>query len=99
MIVCGFLQCDAIVNSISLGNYQEGNIAKAIYIIGGSAYEQECCSKLQGLSVDQIGYTSGSYIGCKGIYHIPFLSSDKTLAVSDYGLLLYNVIMRHYCMY
>lgn len=62
--------------------FQEGNIACALYQVGGSAYEQECLTKLRGLSVDEIGCTSGSYFGCKSVYHIPFLSSKRTPAVS-----------------
>lgn len=76
------LQCDVVINSIKLQLYKEGKIAAALYNVGGSDYEQECSSKLQGLSADGIGCTSGSFIGCKYIYHIPFLSSDRTLAVS-----------------
>ena len=81
------LQCDVIVNSIYLQKYYDGKIAAAIHKKGGTAYEQECCSKLKDLSVNEIGYTSGSYVGCKSIYHIPFLSSDKSLAVSTDNLI------------
>ncbi|RDD38024.1 Poly [ADP-ribose] polymerase 14 [Trichoplax sp. H2] len=72
-------QCDTIVNSIDLNDYDHGNIAKALNRAGGSSYLTECRSQLRSLAVDSIGYTSGFYFGCKAVYHIPFLSSDRSL--------------------
>lgn len=67
---------------MKLQAYREGNTAVALYEVGGSVYEQECSLKLDGLSIDEIGCTSGRSLGCKLIYHIPFLSSNRTLKVS-----------------
>ena len=32
---------------------------------------------MKGLKIDEIGCTSGSFFGCKKVYHIPFLSLEK----------------------
>ncbi|RDD38019.1 Poly [ADP-ribose] polymerase 14 [Trichoplax sp. H2] len=70
---------DVIVNSVLHGNYAYGRIAVALIQVGGTPYLSECILKLQTLQSDTIGCTNGVYFGCKKVYHIPFLSSDRSL--------------------
>ncbi|EDV22816.1 uncharacterized protein TRIADDRAFT_58762 [Trichoplax adhaerens] len=74
----GAASADVIISSMSLNNFAEGKIAKALSAAGGAAYQQECSSLLQSLSINSIGCTNGQYFGCKKVYHIAFLSSDKS---------------------
>ncbi|EDV20324.1 uncharacterized protein TRIADDRAFT_61287 [Trichoplax adhaerens] len=72
-------KADVIVNSISLQDYNTGAIANALYMAGGEQYQSECAIHLQSLDIEDIGSTNGSYFGCKKVYHIPFLSSNKSI--------------------
>ncbi|EDV20326.1 uncharacterized protein TRIADDRAFT_61289 [Trichoplax adhaerens] len=76
----GAKNADVIVNSISLRNYASGAIAKALYTAGGKQYHSECKTQLDSLGAEDIGSTSGSFFGCKKVYHIPFLSSCKSIS-------------------
>ena len=74
-------KADVIVNSIGLGNYSLGTIAESLWNAGGQAYKDDCNTKLANLTIDDIGITDGRYFKCQKIYHIPFLSSCKTVQV------------------
>ncbi|RDD38022.1 Poly [ADP-ribose] polymerase 14 [Trichoplax sp. H2] len=70
---------DAIVNSVDHDNFDHGKIASSLSNIGGNSYLKECRNQLGDLGIDSIGCTSGHYFGCKSVYHILFLSSDRSL--------------------
>ncbi|EDV22815.1 uncharacterized protein TRIADDRAFT_58761 [Trichoplax adhaerens] len=76
----GAATADVIVSSMSLNNFSEGRIAGALSAAGGAAYQKECVSQLQSLTINGIGCTSGQYFGCKKVYHIAFLSSNKAIS-------------------
>ncbi|EDV22828.1 uncharacterized protein TRIADDRAFT_58775 [Trichoplax adhaerens] len=73
------LQVDAIVNSVHFKQHHEGNIASSLSKSGGKAYQTECKSAFKKMTNDDIAITDGKYFGCKKVYHIPFLSSDRSL--------------------
>ncbi|EDV22813.1 uncharacterized protein TRIADDRAFT_58759 [Trichoplax adhaerens] len=76
----GGATADVIVNSVSTNNFSEGKIAAALFKAGGTAYQQECRTQLQFPQDDSIGSTNGQYFGCKKVYHIPFLTSDRSIS-------------------
>lgn len=86
-------KADVVVNSIELGNYNLGKIAKSFWDAGGQVYKDDCNKNLANLTENDIGITDGSHFKCQKIYHIPFLSSCKTLRVrffqSDHSYGLY----------
>ncbi|RDD38023.1 Poly [ADP-ribose] polymerase 14 [Trichoplax sp. H2] len=72
-------QTDAIINFVDVKNPQAGAIAQAIFNADGPEYQLECSNFLKDLSKDSFRRTEGYRFGCKNIYHIPFLSSSRTL--------------------
>ncbi|EDV22981.1 uncharacterized protein TRIADDRAFT_58758 [Trichoplax adhaerens] len=73
------IKADVIINSIELGSYSVGKLAKLLYRAGGQAYQNDCDTNLAELTLDKIGITDGSYFQSKAVYHIPFLSSNRKL--------------------
>ncbi|RDD45984.1 Poly [ADP-ribose] polymerase 11 [Trichoplax sp. H2] len=79
-------RADVIVNSMKLKSYYDGAIATALHKAGGLGYQLECEIQLQFLGIKDIGSTGGSYFGCKKVYHLPFLSSSKSITWLKDGL-------------
>ncbi|RDD38020.1 Poly [ADP-ribose] polymerase 9 [Trichoplax sp. H2] len=70
---------DVIVNSVDVYDFEVGAIARALYQAGGRNYRRECDNLSQYLDGDEIGCTDGYRLRCKKVYHVPFLSSPRTL--------------------